>query len=295
MEIRTFNNKNEIQFSVTSSSKTSQEIEKTTCNVVEYDIENDKHINYLFDYSLLLKEFNLIDKKIDGWQSENKELLRNMGIIVNQNSEISNSNKYSTKIDSESEFFKLTLSYGNYQIEEIIKNLETKRRKRKRDPNLRNGNLINLIQPEKESENLNKSLFTNKKRKLSDSQMNHNNEMHSNSNNINDDSVSLSLKNSEYEKNQSHNKHNINLLINNMTNDEEKFESIVKEFLNITNFPTESKEKLYLLKKLITIYKRVKDDREKLNNFFLILSNKINEPFDEIKVNILFLYFLGII
>ena len=48
---------------------------------------------------------------------------------------------------------------------------------------------------------------------------------------------------------------------------DEAFENIIKEFLNINDFPTESKEKINLLKKFISIYKKIKDDKNKVTNF----------------------------
>lgn len=65
---------------------------------------------------------------------------------------------------------------------------------------------------------------------------------------------------------------------------DEAFENIIKEFLNINNFPTEVKEKLNLLKKFISIYKKIKDDKVKLVNFLRKISDKLKEPVEHIQV-----------
>lgn len=67
---------------------------------------------------------------------------------------------------------------------------------------------------------------------------------------------------------------------------DEAFENIVKEFLNINDFPKESKEKKKLLKKFISIYKKIKDDGNKLNNFLKKISEKLTESYDDIKVKV---------
>lgn len=68
------------------------------------------------------------------------------------------------------------------------------------------------------------------------------------------------------------------------TFNDEAFENIIKEFLNINDFPTESKEKINLLKKFIAIYKKIKDDNNKLRNFLKKISEKLKEPYENIKV-----------
>jgi hypothetical protein len=65
---------------------------------------------------------------------------------------------------------------------------------------------------------------------------------------------------------------------------DEAFENIIKEFLNINDFPSEPKDKVCLLKKFISIYKKIKDDKVKLTNFLRKISDKLNEPFEEIRV-----------
>ncbi len=68
------------------------------------------------------------------------------------------------------------------------------------------------------------------------------------------------------------------------TFNDESFEKIIKEFLNINYFPTESKEKINLLKKFISIYKKIKDDKNKLGNFIKKISEKLREPYQDIEV-----------
>jgi hypothetical protein len=71
--------------------------------------------------------------------------------------------------------------------------------------------------------------------------------------------------------------------VNNNFNDE-AFDKIIKEFLNINDFPEEAKEKVCLLKKFISIYKKIKEDKMKLNNFLKKISEKLKEPHEEIRV-----------
>lgn len=65
---------------------------------------------------------------------------------------------------------------------------------------------------------------------------------------------------------------------------DEAFENIIKEFLNINDFPTESKEKINLLKRFNSIYKKIKDDKNKLGNFLRKISDKLREPCEDIQV-----------
>lgn len=89
-----------------------------------------------------------------------------------------------------------------------------------------------------------------------------------------------------------------NILLNTFTGNgvnsfnDEAFENIIKEFLNINKFPTESKEKINLLKKFISIYKKIKDDKTKLGNFLIKISDKLKEPYDEIQVNSIIYLFI---
>lgn len=69
---------------------------------------------------------------------------------------------------------------------------------------------------------------------------------------------------------------------------DEVFDNIIKEFLNMNQYPTEPKEMISMLKKFISIYKKIKDDNVKLNNFLKKISNKLRESYEDIKVNIHF-------
>ena len=83
------------------------------------------------------------------------------------------------------------------------------------------------------------------------------------------------------------------------TFNDEAFENIIKEFLNINDFPTDSKEKINLLKKFISIYKKIKDDKNKLGNFLKKISEKLKEDYNDIKVKYIFRFlkkhFLGFV
>jgi len=78
-----------------------------------------------------------------------------------------------------------------------------------------------------------------------------------------------------------------NLIINTMgIFNDEAFDSIIKDFLNINDFPSDPKEKILLLRKFISIYKKIKSDKNKLNNFMKKFSEKLNEPIEEINVSL---------
>jgi len=64
----------------------------------------------------------------------------------------------------------------------------------------------------------------------------------------------------------------------------ENFEKIIKDYLNINEFPIEAKSKLTLLRKFISVYKRIKEDKEKMNCFLNKISLKLNENKNDIKV-----------
>ncbi len=49
---------------------------------LNYDLSKNKNINFLFDYSISLKENGLIDEKISDWQVEKSELLTRLGVNV---------------------------------------------------------------------------------------------------------------------------------------------------------------------------------------------------------------------
>ena len=70
--------------------------------------------------------------------------------------------------------------------------------------------------------------------------------------------------------------------IGNLNN--EAFENIVKEFLNINNFPTDPKDKVSILRRFIPLYKKIKSDKNKMSNFIKRLSEKLSEPETEIRV-----------
>lgn len=89
-----------------------------------------------------------------------------------------------------------------------------------------------------------------------------------------DQSISLKLK-----------KPDSKMLLKNIINfTDETFDNIIKEFLNINDFPREAKDKLGLLKKFISIYKKIKTDKTKLNHFLEKIAERLSEPIDEIKV-----------
>ena len=50
--------------------------------VVEYNMNQEKHIEYLYDYSKFLNKHQLYDPKILQWQVENSSLLKPMGVDV---------------------------------------------------------------------------------------------------------------------------------------------------------------------------------------------------------------------
>ena len=75
------------------------------------------------------------------------------------------------------------------------------------------------------------------------------------------------------------------MLINTMSNfNDEAFESIIKEFLNINDFPSDPKDKVSILKRFIPLYKKIKSDKTKLTNFIKKIADKLNESVEEIKV-----------
>jgi hypothetical protein len=80
-------------------------------------------------------------------------------------------------------------------------------------------------------------------------------------------------------------KENNLMLMNTMNNfNDEAFESIIKEFLNINDFPTDPKEKVTILKRFIPLYKKIKGDKSKLLNFIKKISDKLSESLEEINV-----------
>jgi len=65
---------------------------------------------------------------------------------------------------------------------------------------------------------------------------------------------------------------------------DEAFQKVMKEFFNNNELPTEAKEKLNFLKKFISIYKKIKDDNVKLKNFLKKISDKFQEPPEDLLV-----------
>ena len=65
----------------------------------------------------------------------------------------------------------------------------------------------------------------------------------------------------------------------------EAFTSLIKEFLQIEHFPSERKQKGIMLKKFSSIYKKIKYDKSKMNNFINRMSERLNETRDDIIVN----------
>ena len=49
---------------------------------VEYDLEIEKNINFLLDYSKGMMNENINDEKIIEWQNENKGLLKMYGVSL---------------------------------------------------------------------------------------------------------------------------------------------------------------------------------------------------------------------
>ena len=48
--------------------------------IAEYNLETEKNINYLIDYSRLLIKLKKSDETIIKWQIENKEILKPLGL-----------------------------------------------------------------------------------------------------------------------------------------------------------------------------------------------------------------------
>jgi len=108
--------------------------------------------------------------------------------------------------------------------------------------------------------------------------------------NLNKEKENAHNKDNYYDDNFSHGKSaadsNKLLSISGLNNfNDEAFENIIKEFLNINAFPKEPKEKINLLKKFISIYKKIKDESNKLHNFLKKISEKLTESYDDIKVS----------
>lgn len=68
-------------------------------------------------------------------------------------------------------------------------------------------------------------------------------------------------------------------------------DSMIKEYLNIETFPSDLKEKVVILKKLAPLFKKIKDDVKRTGadlkkplNFVEVLSEKLKEPIEDLKV-----------
>jgi hypothetical protein len=88
----------------------------------------------------------------------------------------------------------------------------------------------------------------------------------------------------------SHNKTKSRNSYTNVEN-EYNFEAMIKDYLNVADFPNEMKEKVALFKKITSLYKKIKEeskktgaDPKKFISFLEILSSNIKEPVEEIKV-----------
>lgn len=153
------------------------------------------------------------------------------------------------------------MEYGNYNEETVIKNL-IKNSKKHKSQDSKTRKRPRQVEPDKKF----------KKRKLSD-----------NSSQMVEDNINAAKSSKE--------------LINNLTGsgatvNDETIGNIVKEFFYVNETPTDPRDKAAILRKLISIYKKIRDDKNKpkddnskmaclLNN----LSVKLSEPGEHIKVN----------
>ncbi len=216
----------------------------------------------------LLKKFG-VDVRFNNLTS--KEENNKLNSIFKCEEEVYNNKNF--YFQSEEEFFKLKIK-GNVSELDIIQNLE--------------GNKINknkLIQRPRNRTEDGKIKQRGKKRKL----------FHEN--NIPFGVINSEMKEKSFAEDSSNNsiehienvtknkKSESNLNIRNIAEwNNETFEKIIKEFLNINNFPNEPKEKLNLMKKFLSIYKKIKYDKMKLDNFLQRISDKLNEPIKEVEV-----------
>jgi hypothetical protein len=69
----------------------------------------------------------------------------------------------------------------------------------------------------------------------------------------------------------------------------EFFESAIKEFVSVADFPSENKDKTTFLKKLIPIYKRIRDT-DKIDSFLLKIAYKLNERKEDLQIVLEILY-----
>lgn len=67
----------------------------------------------------------------------------------------------------------------------------------------------------------------------------------------------------------------------------EELNNFYKKFIEANNLPFEPRDKFNLIKKLIHIYKKSKDDKEKVKKLIQFVSEKTNLTIDHIKVKVL--------
>lgn len=209
--------------------------------------------------------------------------------------------------NSENEFFKLTLQGGNYTEEEIINNLEKgskeKSKKKKKAKKVDNNNKENKENVQttnnlvsegpnilNEINNLNEEAPKKSKPKVKKLKKNSDstaiNTVSNNLNNINSPEILLQPE-KEKEKSQNEETIILNNLLKISTNSPSNDETLtlaIKEFLNVENFPTETKEKLSIIKKFSTIFKKVREDETRLGNFLFKLGDCIKESIDDLKI-----------
>ncbi len=57
--------------------------------IIDYDLEKDKNLNYLVDYTKFLINTKHTDEKILNWQAENSALLKPLGLDFKTLKEVS--------------------------------------------------------------------------------------------------------------------------------------------------------------------------------------------------------------
>jgi hypothetical protein len=152
------------------------------------------------------------------------------------------------------------------------------------------SDLDNIMNIDNNKINLSKDLNNNEKEEGKETEKENNNNNHNNNNDNNDnndnydnDILSNSINRSEIDKNITPSISKTSSGSVNCFNDE-MFENIIKEYLNINAFPTTPKEKINMLRKFITIYKRIKNDTIKLEYFLKKFSFKLKEEYLDVKV-----------
>ena len=219
------------------------------CNVIfanyDLDFSSGELINFLSDYIKFLSEKNIIDPKIEGWKKEK--------------------NKTSLSQKKKDEVSKINLDSGNYDEKDILKSLTHRKRGRREETNLE-GEV-------KQRREKNPTGTAKKK----------------NSDYAPFEVINTNIRDfSNLDETESKNRF---IPLSGLRKadspefDEDAFDMIMREFLKINDFPKEAKDKLSLLKKFIPIYKRVKNDRNKLHNFSQKISENLFEPIEEIIVN----------